>query len=360
MRIVQIVTTLGYGDAIGNNILALLEVLKEKGYSTTVYAEKIDVRITSEYLDDIRLVDEMKNIEDDDVILYHLATAADLNRRIAGYPGKKVLCYHNITPPTFFESYSEQVVQNCQRGLYEVRRLKNKVDYCLADSDFNRKDLVRMGFSCGMDVLPILIRFEDYLRQSDEETVEKLQDGYENILFVGRIAPNKKQEDVIAAYAMYKSYYNPKSRLILAGSYQGMEKYYECLKTYVEKNNIEDVVFTSHIRFEELLAYYRTADMFLCMSEHEGFCVPLVEAMYFDVPIIAYDSYTAIGETLGGAGVLLQEKNPLETAAWMNRVNCDRALRETVIRNQRERLHDFSADKIKERFFACLNKLIGE
>ena len=125
-------------------------------------------------------------------------------------------------------------------------------------------------------------------------------DDYVNILFTGRVVPNKKQEDVIEAFYYYKRFIQPKSRLILVGSFAGIDKYHDQLEAYVNKLGLEDVIFTGQIKFDEILAYYQLADLFLCMSEHEGFCVPIVEAMYFNVPVIARDT-SAIAWTLAGS-----------------------------------------------------------
>lgn len=357
MTIYQIVTTLGYGDAVGNDIIALMLALKRQGYQTKVFAEVIDERID---LDGVENLSTMPDIRKNDIILYHLATGAALNFNIVKYSCRKILCYHNITPPYFFRPYNEQAAMNCEKGLEGVAFLKDKVDYCLLDSEYNKRDLVKIGYKCKMDVLPILLQYDEYQKQPSKQIMAQMKDGMENILFVGRIVPNKKQENVIAAFAMYKKYYNPNARLILAGSYNGMEEYYNCLKVYVEQNEIHDVVFTGHIQFEELLAYYRCAHMFLCMSEHEGFCVPLVEAMYFDVPVIAYDSDTAVGETLKGAGILMENKDPLETAACMNRLSKDNQLKNMILHNQQKRLHDFSEDKILKTFLEYIKIFIGD
>lgn len=356
MKIYQVVTTLGYGDAVGNDIFALMDSMQKAGYQTKIFAEVIDKRISHK---DVEKVEKMPELDAADIILYHLATGADLTFQIAKYPCRKILVYHNITPPRFFRRYNIQAAKNCEKGLAGVKFLADKVDYCLPVSTFNGEDLVRMGYRCKMDVQPILVKFDDYEKEPDCNLMEKMTDGYENIIFVGRIAPNKKQEDVIAVFAMYKKYYNPKSRLILAGSYGGMEKYLDCLKQYVEYNQVEDVIFTGHIRFEEILAYYRSAHIFLCMSEHEGFCVPLLEAMYFDIPIIAFDS-TAVGDTLNGTGILLKEKDALLTAAWMNRISKDACLKEYLISKQRERLAFFANEKVQASFITRLREFIGD
>ena len=173
-----------------------------------------------------------------------------------------------------------------------------------------------MGYTCPMKVLPILIRFEDYEQEPDADVIRKYSDGATNLLFVGRMAPNKKVEDVISAFAYYKEHYDKTARLFLVGSFQETDLYYQYLQKHIKKLGTHDVIFSGHISFQAVLAYYKIADVFLCMSEHEGFCVPLVEAMYFGVPIVAYDS-SAIADTLGGAGILLKNKDLKKTASYI-------------------------------------------
>ena len=172
----------------------------------------------------------------------------------------------------------------------------------------------------------ILIPFDDYKKEPDAEVRQKMtEDRYTNILFTGRIVPNKRQEDVIATFYHYHKYYNPKSRLILIGNYTGMESYYESLQRYIDELGAEDIIFPGHISFPAILAYYATADLFLCMSDHEGFCVPLVEAMNFEVPVLAKNT-TAIPYTLGGSGMMLEDNDPLVAATAINRILTDTLL----------------------------------
>jgi len=148
---------------------------------------------------------------------------------------------------------------------------------------------------------------------------------------------------------MYQKYYNPKSRLILIGNAGGFENYKIRLQKYAKVIGAKHVMFTGHIKFNEILAYYHLADVFLCQSEHEGFCVPLVEAMFFKVPVVAYAS-SAIPETLGKGGLVLENKDAIETAGVIDRIVRDSDLKETLIQNQCERLKDFSYEKIAARF----------
>lgn len=355
MKIYQLLPTLAFGDAVSNDTLALEKVIKKMGYKTEIFAESIDPRLPK---GSARLVEKLPKINDKDIVLYHLSTGTKLNYRLAQLHCRKVLIYHNITPPQFFEEYSIKAAQLCQSGLEGAMYLADKVDYSLAVSEYNRQDLISMGYRCPIDVLPILIPFKDYEQQPSQKVVRQYSDDYTNIIFTGRIAPNKCQEDVIRAFYNYKKFYNPKSRLIMVGGHNGMERYYHRLKSYVNALELEDVVFPGHIKFDEILAYYKTADVFLCQSEHEGFCVPLVEAMYFDVPVIAYDS-SAIAGTLGGGGFLLKEKNPVETAAVINRVVTDKALRDTIIQNQQIRLKDFEHKVIEEQFVKYMKEFIN-
>ena len=214
-----------------------------------------------------------------------------------------------------------------------------------------------MGYTCPIDISPSLTKFEDYEQAPDEAIMKKYRDGKKNIIFVGRIAPNKRQENIIRAYYCYKKL-EPDSRLILVGSANGMENYNERLVKYVNALGLsDDVVFTGHIKFSEILAYYHVADAFVCMSEHEGLCVPLVESMFFGVPIIAYDT-SAISETLGGSGVLLDSNDPVFAAAVIDRVVRDEKLRKSLIEGQKKRLEYFSYDRLKDIFTDCLTGFI--
>ena len=355
MRVVQLLPTLSFGDAIGNDTIALKGVISEMGYSTDIYAENIDKRLPEGIA---QKADKLRDLKKDDVLIYHKSTGTDLTFKIENYKCRRIMVYHNITPPEFFRPYSTAATQLTEHGYKGVEYLRDKIDYVLAVSAYNRSELVKMGYTCPMDIRPILIKFDDYKQTPDETTIKKYSDGKKNLVFVGRIAPNKKQENVIRAFYCYKKL-NPESRLILVGSSKGMENYYERLQKYANALGIgDDVIFPVHIKFSEILAYYRLADAFVCMSEHEGFCVPLVEAMFFDVPVIAYDT-SAISDTLGGSGVLLDNNDPIFAAAVIDRVLTDEKLRESIIEGQRRRLEDFSYERIKATFEKELTDFIN-
>lgn len=356
MKIIQVMPSIAFGDATSNDAIAIKSALENMGYTTAIYAENIDPKLPKHLANRIG---KLANINEQDIIIYHLAIGCDLNYKIAEYPCKLIIRYHNVTPPYFFEGYNETLYRLCNEGLKGVRYLAKRADYCLADSEFNKKDLIRMGYTCKIDVMPILIPFEDYKKQPSDVIIKKYKDDYVNILFTGRIAPNKKQEDIIAAFYYYNTYINKKSRLFLVGSYNGMEEYYDKLCEYVKQIGVQNVCFTGHISFADILAYYSIADVFLCMSEHEGFCVPLPEAMAFDVPIIAYDS-CAIKGTLGGSGFLLEEKNPIIVAKTIEYLLTHEELKKTILENQRERLEDFQYKNVYQLLEKYLKQFVGK
>lgn len=355
MKVLQVLPTLAFGDAVGNHTRALELLLKDMGYETEIYALSIDKRLGK---GKAKYIEDFPGLDPDDVVFYHLSTGSELNKAIPKLTCRKIVEYHNVTPPRFFTGISEELEERCQMGVDQVKKMSKVFDYAVADSEFNKNDLISMGYDCPIEVAPILIDFEDYRRSPNPEVMARFQDDVTNIVFTGRIVPNKKQEDIIACFYHYKKFFNPKSRLILVGSGKGMDRYLSKLKDYVKKLELEEsVLFTGHVKFNEILAYYRIADVFLCMSEHEGFCVPLIEAMQFQVPIVAFDS-TAIGGTLGGSGLLLKEKDPLMTAGVIDRLMTDVRLRNQIIEGQKRRLKDFSREAVTARYRELFQRIL--
>lgn len=356
MRIIQLLPTLAYGDAVGNDALALHGWLSQKGYKTLIYAENIDPRVNIEA---VKHYTEIPALSEDDILLYHFSTGCEaLAQVLRKCICRKVMIYHNITPGKYFTEYNKGLAKLVDEGRKELRSLKDVFECCLADSEFNKQDLIREGYTCPIGVLPILIPFKDYEKLPDETILKKYEnDGITNILFTGRIAPNKKQEDVIAAFACYHTFMNPKSRLFIVGSDSGMEIYADRLRQYVKLLGMEeDVIFTGHIPFSQVLAYYRLADVFLCMSNHEGFCVPLIEAMIFNIPVLAYRA-AAVPETLGGTGIILEERKPEYVAEALAQVVGNKAVCDKLNVLMQKRLDNFSYEKTTEAFEEYLNAI---
>lgn len=357
MRILQLLPTIAAGDAVSNDAVAIDKVLRSMGYKTEIFAENIDKRLPSGTACHIS---RMPRLTQSDTVLYHLSTGTELNFSLGKMKAKKGVIYHNITPSYFFRPYNGDLTELLDYGRKGAAYLADKVDFCMADSEYNKKELLELGYKCDISVRPILIPFTDYRSKPDSDVLRKYDsDGYVNFLFVGRVAPNKKHEDIIRTFCCYQKYCNPKSRLIFVGSWQGTELYYKRLQRYINALEVPNIIFTGHVSFAQLIAYYQVADVFLCMSEHEGFCVPLVEAMYFGVPIIAYDS-CAVSDTLGGSGILLQNKNPLEAALAANKLITDTAFKREIVAEQRKRQQDFSYNTVKSQFEEQIHKHLAQ
>lgn len=354
MNIFQVLVTLSYGDGVGNDTIAIHTMLKEAGYHTHIYAENIDQRISNKI---VSRLSEMPVFHEDDIVIYHVSTGCELNNTVKNWCCQVIFRYHNITPPDFFKPYDDRSYQLCASGLEQVKNLKGVPDYCICDSSFNASDLKSFGYTCPMDVVPILIPFDDYETAPCQTTIDKYNDGWTNLVFVGRIAPNKKHEDILKIFAYYKKYLNPFSRLIFVGSFSSDSSYYLKLKKYEELLGVEDVVWTGHLKFNEILGFYKVADIFLCMSEHEGFCIPLVEAMFFQVPVVAFRS-TAIPNTMQGTGAIIDSKDPIYVSQLLDMILKNEKIRANIVNEQNDAVSNYQYTKVKNNLLERISSFI--
>jgi glycosyltransferase involved in cell wall biosynthesis len=295
-------------------------------------------------------------------MVFHFSIGGELVEFFRNLKCRKVLVYHNITPPEYYAAIDPAAARRLEEGYARLASLRDCVELALADSEFNKSGLVAAGYS-NVEVVPPLVDFGLLDQEPDADVLRKQGDMSTKILFVGRLVPNKKLEDVIKVFYFYQKTVNPQSRLFLVGSYAREGRYYSYLRGLVTElkmvADVRDVVFAGHVTFRELLAYYRLADVFLCMSEHEGFCIPLLEAMHFGIPIIAYRS-SAVPETLGGASIVVNEKGPEAIAEMIHEMVENRAFREKIIEQQNRRLSDFRREKISDLVRARLGPLIEQ
>ena len=352
MVVNQLLPTLSYGDAVSKSALEIAKVLSDLGIENAIYAENIHPKMKN-------YAKAAMAIPKNQPVIYHMSIGSDLANWIPDFRNEKIMIYHNITPPHFFLGYNPVSEQLCRVGRDQLHSLKDHFDYAFADSEFNRQELEEIGYA-KTGTIPLIIDFDEYLATPCAKTLNKYkkEDGYVNFLFVGRIAPNKKQEDVIKVFYYYNKFVNPRSRLFLVGSYDGMERYFAELKTLVEALGLSDVVFTGHIPFDQILAYFHLADVFLCMSEHEGFCVPIVEAMLFDLPIIAYQS-SAVPATLGNAGFVVSRKDYKAIAELVDVVVNDKAICDRLAHNRKMRLQELSPERAKQMFIEKVGSIFN-
>jgi glycosyltransferase involved in cell wall biosynthesis len=354
MRIDQLLPAFHFGDAIGDTALHMKSFFLSRGYQSEIYCLTRD----EELAENCRLFDEFPEPSSTDITLFHFALPSPLTQAYVSLPSRKALIYHNITPSLFFEEFSSEMARITTLGRDELKTLVAHVNLALADSEFNRQELVEMGFA-HTDVLPLFIDFEKYQKPEDRFTYDFYKDGRANILFTGRIVPNKKIEDLIKVVFYYKKYISPLIRLIVVGKTTSLPKYYQSLVRLADEFYLkpEEICFTGHIPDEEMFALYKAADVFLSLSEHEGFCLPLIESLVFDLPVIAYDC-TAVPFTLDGAGVLIEDKRVEGVAELIDRIVHDSELRARIISGQRQRLLRFKERQSAEFLLSALEGVL--
>ncbi|MCX6339736.1 MAG: glycosyltransferase family 4 protein [Candidatus Aureabacteria bacterium] len=354
MKINQLLPGFGSGDAISNYALQLQAILRRWGHESEIYCESRHVGPTEEHLcRDHRLCPAPGDPLD--VTIYHYSIGSELTDFFRRLEGRKVLIYHNITPHVWFQGIHDEKARSLWNGREELKRLAAVPDLALGVSEFNRRELEAFGFA-RTAVLPLIVDGEKLSREPDAGLLKRYGDGAANILFTGRIAPNKRVEDLIKIFYYYRTTLNANSRLLLAGSLIGMDRYTSHLRALITLLDLPDVTFFNHVTDAELYSLYRTAGVFLCMSEHEGFCIPLLEAIYFRVPVLAYAA-AAIPETLAGTGVLVREKNHAAIAELIDRILGDPALRAAIVAKQAPRVAAFSTEAVAGRLKELLSQL---
>ncbi len=339
MRIDQLVPAYHRGDAIGDEATHLRRFFRSLGAASDIHRLSCDRELEAESKD----FGAFPAPAATDITILHFALPSPLTSAFRGLASKKVIIYHNVTAPEFFEAFSAELARICRLGREELASLAPVTDIALADSPFNARELAELGFKEAR-VFPLYVDFAKYEKPPNAFVHRLLRDDRTNILFVGRVAPNKKIEDLIKVTFYYKKYISPLVRLIIVGKTSSLPAYYRSLVRLASEFHLqpEEVRFLGHVPDDELFAAYRAADVFLSLSEHEGFCLPLVESLVFDVPVVAYDA-TAVPDTLGDAGVLVREKRVDRLAELVAAAAHDPALRAKIVAGQRARLAGLKA-----------------
>lgn len=353
MRIDQLVPAFHRGDAVGDEAFELKQFLRSQGHASEIYCLTRDRGLE----DQAKIFSDFPPPSRSDIILLHFALPSALTEALIQCRSKKAIIYHNITPPEFFADCDPHMANLARLGRAELQSLQSHVDLGLADSEYNRLELEQLGFR-NTHVFPLFIDFAKYEKPMSEFLYNMFRDDRTNILFVGRIAPNKKIDNLIKVAFYYKKYISPLMRLIIVGKTKTFPDYYDSLVRMADEFYLksEEVRFLGHVPDQELFALYRASDVFLSLSQHEGFCLPLVESMIFDLPIIALNS-TAVPYTLGEAGILINNSRPDYVAELVDVAAHDTALRQRLIESGRRELRSFKGFKREEFLLQQLKKL---
>ncbi len=352
----QIVPYLAYGDAVGNQTLEIKRLLREWGYTSEIFAEHWDPRLEHE----CRPYREYAGVSrPENLLLLQFCIGGEVNRYVLTLPDRVAIYYHNVTPAHFFYRVNAFMALQCDEARRDLQRLAGRVP-AIAASPFNAQELKDLGFKV-LGIAPYVVNFEklDAGLKSEgalEIGVKFAAPGVTTWLYVGRLAPNKCIEDVIKTFYFYRAWIHPASRLLLVGTGAGAETYVERLVHLVHRLDLESsVIFAGHYGAAEgLAAFYEMADLYISMSEHEGFCIPLLEAMYYRLPVLAFGS-SGVPFTLGDTGVLVRSKDHAFIAEVAGEIIANPELRGRLIRRQRDRLAAFAPDLAREDFRRCLD-----
>ncbi len=348
-RIDQFCPVVQTEGAIGNEVLALHELFRSWGVESNIFSERagrqagIPIRPWSNH-----------STRADDIILVHYSHWSELFPKVFTSSAQKLLLYHNITPPDFFAAHSLRQELSSRLAIEALPAFSNTIACSIAHSEFSAADLRRAGYDNVM-VVPYLLRRSLYEQPANPALLATLRANHApTLLAVGRIAPHKSLEQTFLTLDYLVRHVDPRWRLVMVGDWGGFELYYTQLCELAERMGLRTHTFTGRVRQPDLLAYYECADALLCVSAHEGFGVPLVEAMGRDVPVFAA-AHGAMPEVLGGAGVTLPTADPAHAAEAIALVTESSTLRPALLAAQRSRAAEFSPAVVQD----CWRLLLG-
>jgi L-malate glycosyltransferase len=352
-RIDQVIPTLASRDAIGGHVMQLRDLLRSRGYESDIFYGNASPDRFDDGFPITRIGDPSSSGR---VLLYQLSIGSGAADIFRDRPERKFVNYHNITPAALVEAWIPAVGEEVRWGRAQLRDLAKVTEFAIADSVFNEMELRDAGYPSTTTV-PLLIDPQDFTGSADPALAARLArqraGGGADLLFVGKVSPHKGQHDLVKALAAYRRLYDPKARLHIVGSAIS-EEYQQAVVRFADELDLADAVeFAGSVTHEELIAYYDGCDVFLCLSNHEGFCVPLLESMYHRLPIVSHQC-AAVPETVAQAGLILPDKTPARVAAAIHRVIDDAGLRQALATAAAERIDWFALPRVKDGFVAAL------
>jgi glycosyltransferase involved in cell wall biosynthesis len=340
-RIDQLVAGYARGDAISQEVRMLRDVLHQLGYASDIFVP--EGHIAPDAVNDCHPLAHYDPGVGEGVIL-HYSTSSPVNDAFAASTGRRILKYHNITPAEFFDGYDDDVAAELREARAGLEAAVSIADEVWSDSAYNASELT--GYNVKKSkVLHLLFRSEEFDGGKDPSLRDQFDDDLTNWLFVGRLAPNKCVEELILAYAWYYHAINKRSRLLVVGSEYSCPRYYAMLSMLTRRLALPNVCFLGYV-YHGRATLYDCADVFMMASRHEGYCLPLVEAMALGTPVIARRA-GGMPEAMGNAGVMFDNLSPAELATLAHRVCSDPALRQDVLSSQQMRLEEIGARDVK-------------
>ena len=336
----QLVNGANARDAITQTALLWQKWLKEAGHASEIFAWTIDDNVA----DQVRPWHSYP--AGDAKLLYHHSLGhPEVDSLLAHYAKKLVPVYHNVTPAKWFANSHPELARLCALGKAQLAQMGTVLDFGIGVSEFNCAEMRAAGFK-QTHVVPLTFEAEKYEHLTP--IPPKLPEGGPILLFVGRMVPNKCQEDLVRLLYACRQF-EPKTQLVLVGS-PWLPSYVEWVNYVAEQLGVADGVhMLGSVSFEELAGAYQAADVFVSMSEHEGFGMPLIEAMFFGLPIVAYRA-AAVPDTLGGAGMTFGEKDFAAVAQLVQKFMVDPSLQNFMKRQQHNRISEFLIEKVQRKF----------
>ena len=341
--------------AVGAHTRLVRDALRAAGHESEIFTAEIHAACSTWAAHDYRDYGRSYPARRDDRLVYQMAIGSVVADYVLSRPQPLIVNHHNLTPLRYFHGWEPVAAHGVVWGRHQLRALGARAALGIADSQYNEAELVETGYRA-TKVVPLLLDPTELTRDPDPQLTKKLRadsDGASRWLFVGRLAPNKAQHDVVKAFAAYHRFHDPNARLDLVGG--GRDGTYgRTLEDFVAALDLTHAVdLVGSASPEALAAYYAAADVFVSCSEHEGFCAPLIEAMNRDVPVVAFAA-AAVPETAGNAALLLDAKTPDTVATAVRRVLTDDALREQMIRAGQARVRRFAPAVAGAEFVAAV------
>ena len=333
MNIHQILAGFADGDAISGEAIQMRKILRGWGFESHIYCDP--ARVSPSLCNQCFALDEYSATAED-ICLHHYGINSPSTDLFLSSPSRKIIIYHNITPEEYFRGFDDDVAAQLGAGRERLRDICRYVDGVWTVSGFNASELRELGVE-NVRVFPLLFSPAALDLEPEPQIISKFAGGLKNILFVGRIAPNKRVEDLIRAFAWYNKVLNPYSRLIIVGSNRSAPRYYAMLRMLAGDLDMPNVCFEGFASPAGLAAYYRVADLYACASVHEGYCLPLLEAMHCDVPVVARAA-GGMPEAMDGAGVLYSGLDAASLAELFDAILSGRDLKNRILASQRERM----------------------